>query len=135
MRYEWAYKALASGRHVLLDSPGTGNLRDMFLLYCDYKELYSTFLAPPVLLKASPYLFHPSWQEFESKLDRPKLVKVTVNILLPTTITEDKEARFRYEHAGGCGMGVMHAMSLLRDVFDRAPIACLRSEISNVGKP
>jgi hypothetical protein len=135
MRYEWAYKALESGKHVMLDSPGTGNLRDMVCLYKDYHRFYRTLTQPPIFLKVSPYRFHPSWQLFASKLDRAKIAKVTINILLPTTFAEDKEARFRYEHAGGAGMGVMFAMSLMRDVFECHPTACIRSEIGNVGRP
>ncbi|KAK3292688.1 uncharacterized protein B0H64DRAFT_435388 [Chaetomium fimeti] len=48
-----------------------GNVRDTARLFHDYALLYSR-LEPgrPILLKASPYRFHPSWLAFERHVDR-----------------------------------------------------------------
>ncbi|KAL2150806.1 hypothetical protein VTH82DRAFT_7369 [Thermothelomyces myriococcoides] len=94
---EWCRRALAKGKHVLLDTPGTGNAADAERLF-SWIFLGSTNC--PVLLECTSYRFHPSWLEFERAIKRPSVVQAKVLVALPAAYDEDKNLQFCLEHPG-----------------------------------
>ncbi|KAF5621984.1 oxidoreductase [Fusarium sp. NRRL 52700] len=67
LHYEWAVKAIAKGKHVLIEKPATVNATESEMLF------QSPLLRQPdapVLLEAMHFRFQPSWQYFLSLIDR-----------------------------------------------------------------
>lgn len=78
LHFEWALKALAAGKHVLLEKPSTSNAQEAELLF--HSPL---LLAPqqgpgpaPVLMEAFHSFFHPAWRLFASAVDRDSVAHV-----------------------------------------------------------
>lgn len=80
LHYEWTVKALAKGKHVLLEKPSVSNATEAELLF---KSPLLTSSSSPVLLEAFHYRFQPGWQYFLTLVDRPNLDTVHAECLLP----------------------------------------------------
>lgn len=132
MRLEWTMRALANGKHVLLDTPAVGNLVDAERLFtcAMLKQMDS-----PLLLESAPYRFHPSWREFEKQLDRPHIIHAKVTVTLPAAFDKKKDINFGCEQSGGSGLGLTYAISLLRAVFGSDATLCARCEVERGSDP
>ncbi|KAL2119650.1 hypothetical protein VTJ04DRAFT_6611 [Mycothermus thermophilus] len=107
-RFEWACRALAKRKHVLIDSPAIPSIQDMERLFT---SSLLTSDARPVVMEMAPYLYHPSWLRFDGLIQRP-------------LITHAKR-----ELGGGTGLNLYFALSVLRAIFERDPSRCLRSRL------
>ncbi|KAJ6514886.1 NAD(P)-binding protein [Mycena vitilis] len=101
LHYEWTMKALAAGKHVLLEKPSANTAeetRKMFEL-ADSKGL--------VLLEAFHYRFHPAVQRVKAIIESGELgaVKSTATSLaMPPGIIGKDDIRFDYSLGGGALM-------------------------------
>ncbi|KAL2147471.1 hypothetical protein VTI28DRAFT_9371 [Corynascus sepedonium] len=123
---EWTIRALAKGKHVLLDSPGMINADDADRLF---NGPFVKSPNCPVLLECTPYRFHPSWLEFERAINRSIITHVKILVVVPVNFDKDKCLRFRFEHGGGTRLDMAYATSLMRAIYATNPVECLRSEI------
>lgn len=101
LHYEWTMKALAAGKHVLLEKP-SGNTaeetRRMFSL-ADQKGL--------VLLEAFHYKFHPAIQRVRAIIDSGELgamKEVNATLAFPKGLIGNNNIRMNYDLGGGAMM-------------------------------
>ncbi|KAK4042384.1 hypothetical protein C8A01DRAFT_33591 [Parachaetomium inaequale] len=126
LNLEWTIRALAKGKHVMLDAPAMANSDDADRLF---NAPFVQSIYAPVLLEVAPYRFHPSWLEFERNIEREHIVHVKITVVLPTNFEADKELRFRFEQSGGARGDLTYALSMMRAIYGVDPVACIRSEI------
>ncbi|KAL2168140.1 hypothetical protein VTG60DRAFT_355 [Thermothelomyces hinnuleus] len=126
LRLEWTIRALAKGKHVLLDAPGTSSAVDAERLF---NGPFVGSANCPVLLECTPYRFHPGWLEFERVISRRNVARVKILVVLPATFDKDKDLQFRLEHSGGARLDMGYATSLMRAIYGVDPVKCLRSEV------
>lgn len=115
-------KALAKGKHVLLEKPATVNA-------IDAESLFRSPLLQqpnaPILLEALHFRFQPSWQFFLGLVDRPTIKVVNAVAKLPSYIIPKGGIRFDYELGGGnmldLGTWPMYA---LRQIMGAEPDQC-----------
>ncbi|ERS95956.1 uncharacterized protein SPSK_00786 [Sporothrix schenckii 1099-18] len=144
LHYEWTLKALAKGKHVLLEKPAVSNAGEAERLFTS--PLLTTPVAaevnasargrPPVLLEAFHYRFQPAWQAFLSLVDRPNLATVHCEAIINSFLFSKDDIRFRYELAGGQMMDLgTYGFSTLRQVFAAEPEACLDCKVTKCDPP
>ncbi len=131
---EWALKALAKGKHVLLEKPSVSNAAEAELLF---RSPLLTQPNAPVLLEAFHYRFHPAWRHFLSLVDAPNVAHARSTASVPGFVFPKDDIRFRYDLAGGTMMDLgTYPMSALRGVFgDVAPEACLDCAVAPCPPP
>ncbi|KAL1864516.1 hypothetical protein VTK73DRAFT_5819 [Phialemonium thermophilum] len=131
LHYEWAVKALAKGKHVLLEKPPTANATEAELLF------HSPLLAKPgapVLLEASHYRFQPSWARFLALVDGPNVESASVRMAAPAMSMPLDDIRFRYELGGGAILDLgAYNMSALQAIFGTAPAECVSCDVETPG--
>ncbi|KAH9163322.1 NAD-P-binding protein [Lactarius sanguifluus] len=91
LHYEWTMKALAAGKHVLLEKPKT---RKMFA-FAQEKGL--------VLLEAFHYRYHPATRRVKAIIDSGELgtlTKIEVNFGIPGFFVKDSDIRMVYDLGG-----------------------------------
>ncbi|KAJ6511935.1 NAD(P)-binding protein [Mycena vitilis] len=101
LHYEWTMKALAAGKHVLLEKPSSNTAEETRRMYelADAKEL--------VLLEAFHYRFHPVAHRVKAIIESGELgaVKSTATSLaMPPGIVGKDDIRFDYDLGGGALM-------------------------------
>ncbi|KAG2362681.1 NAD(P)-binding protein [Suillus spraguei] len=122
LHYEWTMKALAAGKHVLLEKP-SGNTaeetRRMFSL-ADQKGL--------VLLEAFHYRFHPAIQRVRAIIDSGELgaiKEVDATLTLPKGF-QDNGIRMNYNLGGGAMMDCgCYPLSCVRYLTSSNPSAVI----------
>jgi predicted dehydrogenase len=120
---EWALKALAKGKHVLLEKPSVSNAAEAELLF-DSPLLKQP--NAPVLLEAFHYRFHPAWRHFLTLVDAANVAHARSTATVPGLVFPKDDIRFQYHLAGGTMMDLgTYPMSALRGVFAAAPEECL----------
>ncbi len=80
LHYEWALKALAEGKHVLLEKPSVSNATEAEALF---RSPLLRGPGAPILLEAFHYRFSPAWRLFLSLLDRPAIAHVRTRMFGP----------------------------------------------------
>ncbi|KAK1976911.1 hypothetical protein LZ30DRAFT_692539 [Colletotrichum cereale] len=105
LHLEWAMKALAQGKHVLLEKPSTSNAAEAEMLFRS-PTLSMLETPPPVLLKAFHCRFSPAWQCFMSHISKPRVVNVHVTVCVPERLIPHTDIRFDYRLAGGALMDI-----------------------------
>ncbi|KAI0306107.1 NAD-P-binding protein [Multifurca ochricompacta] len=101
LHYEWTMKALAAGKHVLLEKPSTNTAeetRRMFL-FAQEKGL--------VLLEAFHYRFHPATRRVKEIIDSGELgtiTKIEASLAVPGGFIKDNDIRMVYDLGGGSMM-------------------------------
>lgn len=106
LHFEWALKALAAGKHVLLEKPSTSNSEEAQMLFRSPLLLSPQSQPAPVMMEAFHSFFVPAWRLFMAAVDRPSLVHVHARALIPSFIAKDDDIRFDYGLAGGALMDV-----------------------------
>ncbi|KAH9004488.1 NAD-P-binding protein [Lactarius hatsudake] len=97
LHYEWTMKALAAGKHVLLEKPSANTAdetRKMFE-FAQEKGL--------VLLEAFHYRFHPATRRVKAIIDSGELgtlTKIEANLGLPGFFVKDSDIRMVYDLGG-----------------------------------
>ncbi|KDQ14928.1 hypothetical protein BOTBODRAFT_131922 [Botryobasidium botryosum FD-172 SS1] len=121
LHFEWTMRALAAGKHVLLEKPSSSNAdetRRMFELARE-KNL--------VLLEAFHYRFHPAIQRIKEIIDSGELgkVKSIVSMMaLPKGLIHDDDIRFQFDLSGGCMMDMgVYPLSAMRYLLDAEPLS------------
>lgn len=136
-RGEWARQAILKMKHVLVESPAAANenqARAVFQTPEDDAIEYGNeaeMMNHPVLMEAVHFRFHPAWQFFLKKLDRPNIAFVHV-VSSRTWFGKPwrKNYRFNYAQAGGSMMDIgAYNMAALLDIFDGPPTACARCSV------
>ena len=135
LHYEWALKALAAGKHVLLEKPSVSNAAEAEHLFRAATGTETT--TRPVLLEAFHYRFHPAWRHFLSLLSPPDITHALSTAVIPGTLLFGKDdIRFQYALAGGAMMDLgTYPLSSLRGVFGAAPEECLASTVETCPPP
>ncbi|TFY74049.1 hypothetical protein EWM64_g9963, partial [Hericium alpestre] len=120
LHYEWTMKALAAGKHVLLEKPSADTAeetRKMFEL-AEKKGL--------VLLEAFHYRFHPAPQGAKEILDSGELGEIQsmeVSLAIPAGFFKDDDIRLKYDLGGGAMMDMgCYAMSTARYLASADPL-------------
>ncbi|KAI0043356.1 NAD(P)-binding protein [Auriscalpium vulgare] len=101
LHYEWTMKALAAGKHVLLELPSTNTAEETRRMF-DYAEKKGL-----VLLEAVHSRFHPAIRRTKEIVDSGELgtiTKIETEMAIPSGIFNDSDIRFSYALGGGAFM-------------------------------
>lgn len=132
LHFEWAYKALARGKHVLLEKPSTSNAAEA-------ETLFSSPLVGraggPVLLEAFHYRFQPSWLLFMSLIDPPNVASAKTVLCIPKLRFADDDIRFNFALAGGAIMDLGYTISALRAIYAAEPVECTSVSVARCAAP
>ncbi|KAK3303407.1 uncharacterized protein B0T15DRAFT_495963 [Chaetomium strumarium] len=101
----------------------------------DAQRLFHSFpiLRPdgPVFLEAIPYRFHPSWIEFQRRIDKYRVSEVRVTVMTPVASNAAPgNARFMAEQSGSARMGPAYAFSILQGIFGFGVPRCEQWNVS-----
>ncbi|KAF5590048.1 oxidoreductase domain-containing protein [Fusarium pseudoanthophilum] len=115
LHYEWAVKAIAKGKHVLIEKPATVNSADAEMLF---RSPMLRQPNAPVLLEAMHFRFQPSWLYFLSLIDRQNIQTIDSYASLPSYVIPKGNAQLEYDLSGGTmlhlGTYPMYAMRQIR---------------------
>ncbi|KOS18840.1 putative oxidoreductase [Escovopsis weberi] len=138
LHFEWALRALAHGKHVLLEKPSTSNSLEARLLFRS-KTLHQAGPADapaPVLMEAFHNRFHPAWTCFLRELDRPRIAKARAEGYLPWFMLSPGDIRYDHALAGGAMMDFgTYFVAALRDVFGEEPAAVEACDVEACAEP
>ncbi|KAJ3490933.1 hypothetical protein NLI96_g1063 [Meripilus lineatus] len=120
LHYEWTLKALAAGKHVLLEKPSTDTSEEARKLFAYAQE------KGLVLLEAFHYRFHPTIQRAKAILESGELGAIKsleASLTLPKGIMADSDIRFDYPLGGGAMMDMgCYTMNCLRYLSGANPL-------------
>lgn len=110
LHFEWAYKALKAGKHVLLEKPFTSNANEAKKLVETAKE------CGKVLEEAFHWQFHPAAHAWRELIDSGRYGKIisTVARMTASPGVPDGDIRWQYGLAGGSFMDMTYATSFTR---------------------
>jgi predicted dehydrogenase len=122
LHYEWALKALAKGKHVIIEKPATVNAVEAQLLH---RSPVLQQPNAPILLEAMHFRFQPSWQYFLSLVDLSNIQVVNAVAKLPSYIIPKGGIRFDYDLGGGNILDLgTYPMYALRQIMGAEPEEC-----------
>ena len=128
LHYEWATKALAAGKHVLLEKPSTNNAEEAAALI--------TSSSPPVLLEAVHNLFHPAVRKFLTLIDSEKVEEAHASLSLPKGYLGPNDIRLNFSLGGGATMDCgTYCIQILRKIFRAEPVECVEARARQAGFP
>ncbi|KAI0008429.1 NAD binding oxidoreductase [Xylariaceae sp. FL0662B] len=110
LHFEWAFKALRAGKHVLLEKPFTSNADEAIGLV---KEAERT---EKVLMEAFHWQFHPAAHLWRSIIDSGKygrIIRTEAHMTCSPEVPEG-DIRWQYDLAGGSFMDCTYALSFTR---------------------
>ncbi|KZV62812.1 NAD(P)-binding protein [Peniophora sp. CONT] len=120
LHFEWTMKALAAGKHVLLEKPSADTAdetRTMFA-FAEQKGL--------ILLEAFHYRFHPATRRAKEIIESGEIgdvVDIQANMAMPSGFFKDSDIRFSYGLGGGSFMDMgCYAMSIVRHLSGSNPV-------------
>lgn len=135
LHLEWAMKALARGKHVILEKPSTSNTAEAELLFRS-STLSMQRPAAPVILEAFHYRFSPAWHCFMSQISQPRVVSVHATAVVPGRLIPHTDIRFNYQLAGGALMDIgTYCVAALREIYGTEPQTCLQSTMNPMPAP
>lgn len=133
LHYEWTMKALAAGKHVLLEKPSGNSAEETRRMYslADQKGL--------VLLEAFHYKFHPAIQRVRAIIDSGELgaiKEVNATLALPKGILgNDNDIRMNYDLGGGAMMDCgCYPLSCVRYLTSNNPSAVISATATRYSK-
>lgn len=133
LHFEWTLKALAKGKHVLLEKPSTSNAEEAEILF--RSPLLSQPNAP-VLMEAFHSRFTPAFDLFRSLVDSPNISHAVARVVVPSFVAKDDDIRFNYGLAGGAVMDLgTYPLMSLREAFKAEPTECLEADLTRMPKP
>jgi len=120
LHYEWTLRALAAGKHVLLEKPSCNTAAEAKKLFAYAQE------KNVVLLEAFHYRFHPGTHRIREILNSGELGKVkslSGKLAVPAgTILEKDDIRLKYELGGGATMDMgVYPLSFIRYLTGAEP--------------
>ncbi|GAO46026.1 putative NAD binding Rossmann fold oxidoreductase [Saitoella complicata NRRL Y-17804] len=110
LHYEWAYKALQAGKHVLLEKPFTSNAEEA------QKLVEFSQKSGKILMEAFHWQFHPAAHHFRQTLDsgeHGKIIRTNARMTASPAVPAG-DIRWQYDLAGGSLMDMTYAMSFTR---------------------
>ncbi|KAK2697043.1 hypothetical protein QWA68_005034, partial [Fusarium oxysporum] len=133
LHYEWAIKAIAKGKHVLLEKPATVNAAEAEMLF---RSPLLRQPNAPVLLEAMHFRFQPSWQYFLSLVDHENIQTVDSVAELPSYIIPKGNAQLEYNLGGGTMLHLgTYPMYALRQIMGDEPKECVTCRIRSTPPP
>ncbi|KAG6364984.1 hypothetical protein INS49_006589 [Diaporthe citri] len=137
LHYEWALKALAKGKHVLLEKSATSNASDTERLFRHpILTQPSNNQDRPVLLEAFHNRFTPAWQLFQSTIDPPNVAHVLATAAVPSFVVGDDDIRFNFQLGGGALLDLgTYPVAGLRASFAAEPTACIEASMEVMPPP
>lgn len=139
LHFEWALKALAAGKHVLLEKPSTSNAHEAEMLFRSpllQAPQQGGSRTAPVLMEAFHAFFVPAWRLFLSTIDRPSLAHVRARAVIPSFIAKDDDIRFDYSLAGGSAMDVgTYTVMAVRKTLGVEPEECVEADLTPLPPP
>ncbi|KAF9500172.1 NAD(P)-binding protein [Pleurotus eryngii] len=112
LHFEWTMKALAAGKHVLLEKPSANTADETRQMY-EYAEKRGL-----VLLEAFHYRFHPAIQRVKAILDSGDLGAIKnleAKLAIPRGVMKDSDIRFDLSLGGGALMDMgCYTMNCIR---------------------
>ncbi|KAF5242205.1 hypothetical protein FANTH_8837 [Fusarium anthophilum] len=122
LHYEWAIKAIAKGKHVLIEKPAAVNAPEAEMLFGSplLRQPHA-----PILLEAMHFRFQPSWQYFLSLVDRQNIQTVNTIAELPSYVIPKGNAQLEYNLGGGTMLHLgTYPMYALRQIMGDEPEEC-----------
>ncbi|KAL2869433.1 Gfo/Idh/MocA family protein [Aspergillus lucknowensis] len=133
MHREWTLKALAKGKHVMMEKPSVANATEAEALFCS--PLLQKPNAP-VVLEALHYRFQPTWRYFLSLIDHPNVEHAVASAKLPAYVIPKDSSQLRYEMGGGNLLNLgTYPMCVLRDIMGAEPEECTRCTVRRLPPP
>lgn len=134
LHFEWAMKALAKGKHVLLEKPSTSNAHEADILF--HSPTLGSSSNPPILMEAFHSRMTPAMKLFLSLLDKPNITHAKANLILPAVIAKDDDIRFNYSLAGGALMDAgTYPVGVVLLAFGTEPTECIESNMTPMAPP
>jgi len=101
LHYEWTMKALAAGKHVLLEKPSANTAEETRKMFAFAQE------KGLVLMEAFHFRFHPATRRMKAIIDSGELgilTKIEANLGIPGFFVKDNDFRMVYDLGGGAMM-------------------------------
>ncbi|ETS85562.1 hypothetical protein PFICI_03587 [Pestalotiopsis fici W106-1] len=134
LHFEWTVKALAKGKHVLLEKPSTSNVQEAETLF--RHPLLSQSAKPPVLMEAFHSRFTAAFHLFLTTLDQPNISEAFAVSPIPKFIAADDNIRYDYSIAGGSILDLgTYPVSALREAFGAEPTECTEANLVPMAAP
>ncbi|KAF5581833.1 oxidoreductase [Fusarium pseudocircinatum] len=133
LHYEWAIKAIAKGKHVLIEKPATVNAAEAEMLF---RSPLLRQPNAPVLLEAMHFRFQPSWLYFLSLIDCQNIQTVSTAAELPSYVIPKGNAQLEYNLGGGIMLHLgTYPMYALRQIMDDEPDECTACKVRKPPPP
>ncbi|KAI0060731.1 NAD-P-binding protein [Artomyces pyxidatus] len=120
LHYEWTMKALAAGKHVLLEKPSANTSEETRRMF-EFAEKKGL-----VLLEAFHYRFHPAVRrakEIVSSGELGEITRIETSMSVPVGIIKANDIRLQYNLGGGALMDMgCYAMSMARYLAGSNPV-------------
>ena len=134
LHLEWSLKALAKGKHVLLEKPATSNAQEAEILH--HHRLLNHSSEGPVLMEAFHSRFAPGWQQFLAVLDPPNISHAIAKAIVPSYMASDDDIRFNYSIGGGALLDLgTYPLASIRDAFGAEPEECMDAKMTPMAPP
>lgn len=134
LHLEWSLKALAKGKHVLLEKPGTSNAQEAEILH--HHRLLNQSDDGTILMEAFHSRFAPGWQKFLAVLDPPNISHAIATAIVPSYIARDTDIRFDYSISGGALLDLgTYPLAAIRDAFGAEPEECVDAKLTPMAPP
>ncbi|TFK39890.1 hypothetical protein BDQ12DRAFT_734614 [Crucibulum laeve] len=133
LHYEWTMKALAAGKHVLLEKPSADTAEETRLMFelAERKGL--------VLLEAFHYRFHPAIQRVKVIIDSGELgaiKSIETNLAIPKGLIKDGDIRYDYSLGGGALMDMgCYTLNCIRYLSGSNPVEVLSASYEGYKPP
>ncbi|KAB5542872.1 hypothetical protein GE09DRAFT_1003713 [Coniochaeta sp. 2T2.1] len=130
LHLEWAARALAAGKHVLVEKPGAANAGEAEELFVRGGE------GGLVLLEERHTFFQPSWKVFVEQIDKGEVEEVFVTMCGMGSWFGEEDFRFDYGRGGGAllDLGTYH-VACLRGIFGNEAEECIESKLTTCDPP
>jgi len=123
LHFEWTAKALAAGKHVLLEKPSTNTVEETQILFQLAKDNNL------ILLEAFHYRFHPAFRRFTEILQSGELGNIKSaksELKLPGGWFSKDDIRYNFDLGGGALMDMgVYPISAVRSVLSSEPTEVL----------
>ena len=124
LHYEWALKALAKGKHVIIEKPATVNAVEAELLF---RSPLLRQPNAPILLEAMHFRFQPAWQYFLNLVDPQNIQTANSIAELPSFMISKGGIGFDYDLGGGNILDLgTYPLYALRQITGSEPEQCIK---------
>ncbi|KAF5629981.1 oxidoreductase [Fusarium tjaetaba] len=133
LHYEWAIKAIAKGKHVLIEKPAAVNVAEAEMIF---RSPLLRQPNAPVLLEAMHFRFQSSWLYFLSLMDSQNIQTVDSCASLPSYVIPKGNAQLEYNLSGGTMLHLgTYPMYALRQIMGDEPEECTACKVRKLPPP